>query len=248
MADTTPILGIHHPTGATKAAQLGDELTAMANDMEAALLAASFPPVTPAPIMVAASAAARDAYWRVPATESERLTLQRRGAITIRTDTGAMERYHATYDAATNPAGAMTPGWYGVVSGNLRGASGANLPAAETTVTFPETNLSGGITLQSGGLRVPLTGRYLITARAQVTLSGTAPWRNWSVRRLADNVVLGSTAGTLQPDQLSNVVAALSFETPLTAGDVVALTTSGSGTAASTVTHARVGFSATLIR
>ncbi|MBZ4486285.1 hypothetical protein [Microbacterium sp. cx-55] len=114
MGGTTPLLGIHYPSGTTKAVDLGTELEAMAGDVERALIAGGIPPVTPAPVMVAATAAARDAFWGVPANETARRTLQNRGATTVRTDKGWTERYYATYDATTNPGGVKVAGWYPV--------------------------------------------------------------------------------------------------------------------------------------
>jgi hypothetical protein len=118
MSGITPLYGIHHPDGATKVVNLGAELTQFAADVEATLAAALIPPATPAPVMVAASALARDEFWGVPGTEAARMTLQRRGAQTIRTDKGWTEQYYATYNATTNPAGATPAGWY-PVAGSL---------------------------------------------------------------------------------------------------------------------------------
>ena len=92
MTGITPEYGIRFPTGATKQINLGAELETMAADIERALIAAEVAPVTPAAEMVAATAAARDAYWGTPATATARRTLQNLGATTIRTDTGITER------------------------------------------------------------------------------------------------------------------------------------------------------------
>jgi hypothetical protein len=65
-------------------------------------------------VYVAASAAARNAHWGTPTTGSTQLALQNLGATTIRTDTGVVERYFATYNASTNTGGSVTPGWFPV--------------------------------------------------------------------------------------------------------------------------------------
>jgi hypothetical protein len=116
MTGVTPIYHIRYPDDGTKLNNLGPELGDMGASIEAALQAASIPPVTNPQIVAAGSAAARDAYWGVPATEAARLALQNKGAQTVRTDKGWTEQYLATYDASANPQGATTAGWY-VVSG-----------------------------------------------------------------------------------------------------------------------------------
>lgn len=63
-------------------------------------------------VFVAASAAARNTHWGTPTTGSTQLALQNLGATTIRTDTGVVERYFATYNVTTNPGGTAAPGWY----------------------------------------------------------------------------------------------------------------------------------------
>lgn len=59
-----------------------------------------------------ASQAARDALWGTPASEADKLALQRAGARVYRSDLGWDEVYLATYDAVTNPVGATPSGWY----------------------------------------------------------------------------------------------------------------------------------------
>lgn len=63
-------------------------------------------------IQVHGSVTARDTFWGIPADETARLTLQNKGATTVRTDTGTAERYYATYNATTNPGGRTPAGWY----------------------------------------------------------------------------------------------------------------------------------------
>lgn len=112
MTGTTTVYNIRHPNSASKAKALGTELSQMAADIEAALVAAQIPPVQPMSIVVAASDGARDAYWGVPASAAERLTLQNKGATTVRPDKGWEERYFAIYNATTNPSGRAVSGWY----------------------------------------------------------------------------------------------------------------------------------------
>lgn len=88
----------------TKIFQPGDVLTASDVNL--------FVQLDQLPTRVAASAAERDAIWGAPTSAAARLALQNKGATTIRLDTGITERYYAQYDAATNPAGALAPGWY----------------------------------------------------------------------------------------------------------------------------------------
>lgn len=139
MSGITPLYGIHHPDSATKVINLGPELEQMAADVEAALAAAEIPPVTPAPVMVAATPLARDQFWGVPGNEAERLALQNRGALTIRTDTRWIERYFATYNATSNPGGATPAGWYPVAGDmpevNLLPAAPQQLPTTMQNIT-----------------------------------------------------------------------------------------------------------------
>lgn len=118
MAGVTPLYGIRYPNGTTKAKDLGLELGTMGSDIEQALQTAGVSPVIEGQIITAPSAAARDGYFGVPATESERLALQARGATCLRTDMGWTEQFFATYSTATNPQGTTLPGWY-PVAGNL---------------------------------------------------------------------------------------------------------------------------------
>lgn len=103
--NATPIYGIRYPKPTAPAMYLPDAFAHIGADLEQALRTADIPAVTPAPVMVAPSAAARDAYWGVPATADDQLALQNRGATTIRTDLGTTQRYYAT---ATRP----TAGWW----------------------------------------------------------------------------------------------------------------------------------------
>ena len=68
---------------------------------------------------VAASGAARDSYFGVPATAAARVALQNRGARCTRTDKGYIEQYFAGKNDPTtsaNPGGKLAPGWYCVTT------------------------------------------------------------------------------------------------------------------------------------
>lgn len=105
--NATPIYGIRYPKPTAPAYQLPTSFQHTGLDVEAALSAASFPPVQSAAIMVAPTQAARDSYWGIPANTSEQLALQNRGATTLRTDLGITERYFAAA-----PPLRPVAGWY----------------------------------------------------------------------------------------------------------------------------------------
>ena len=185
MTGTTPVYGIPYPDGTTKAKNLPAELAAMAAGVEASLLAASIPPVTPAAVMVAASVAARDAYWGVPSTEAERIALQNRGATTLRTDKGWQERYLATYDATTNPAGANPAGWYRQgVAVTFGRAAAFTISNAWTVVAFDTNPIQGdaaAATNAAGVVTMKLAGQVLVSS--YVGNQGTQ-WMNTRLRRI----------------------------------------------------------------
>lgn len=175
----TPIFGIHVPDGRTKLKDLGTELSQTANDLEAALVAASIPPVTPAAVMVAASAAARDQYWGVPGTAAARTTLQNRGATTIRTDKGWTEQYFAQWHATQNPGGASVPGWYPITGAvpfarMVKTNAGQALTAAGVLLDGMQiVESAGGFTIASNRLTVPIAGMYKVTLKPYLS-SGAA--------------------------------------------------------------------------
>lgn len=112
MTYSTPLYGIPVPDGTSLAKNLPAELKAMGEGFEAALNAHVAIPVSNPAVVTATSEAARDSYWGTPTTETARLTLQARGATTIRTDKNITERFFATYNAASNPQGRTPAGWY----------------------------------------------------------------------------------------------------------------------------------------
>lgn len=119
MTGITPVYGIRYPDSTTKLKELGGELAQMGGDFERAMQTAGIPPVSNPQIIAAPSAAARDAYWGTPTTEATRLALQAKGAQTVRTDKGWTEQYYATYNAGTNPQGALPAGWYQTNGGGI---------------------------------------------------------------------------------------------------------------------------------
>lgn len=229
MSATTPVYGIHYPTRATKMVNLGSELEAFASDIEAKLLAANIPPVTAAPVMVAATAAARDAYWGVPGSEAARITLQNRGATTVRTDVGWTERYYATYNATTNPGGASPAGWYPVsgegpelvargfnslqVAGS--GSSWATLPVAGSTVVQRDP----GFTLAGTALTVPMPGIYEVKALVSFGGSTTGPLRGFRARPSSGGSSQWQTIYRHTPTAASGIALPLVATLPLGAAD-----------------------------
>jgi hypothetical protein len=185
--NVTPVYGIRYPKPTAPAMYLPDSFQHTGLDVEAALKQASIPPVTPAPVMVAPTAAARDAYWGVPATDSERTALQNRGATTIRTDKGWTERYFAA-------ASAPVPGWYPVDRGpivhaentaaqtinNAWASLSTSLPTADTARSIGYTPAAA--TIQVAGLyRVGVGVRFTLTpgtSAVQVTRNSSAPDTN----------------------------------------------------------------------
>lgn len=165
--NATPIFGIRYPKPNAPAVKLPDAFGHLGGDVEAALQAASIPPVISAAVMVAPTAAARDDYWGVPTDPAAQLTLQNRGATTIRTDTGWTEQYFAT---------ATPPGWY-PISGAM--PLGQNLTTASTSIpTATFTIISGtalvlqNITRTGAAFVVPITGLYRLDVFA--TFGGNA--------------------------------------------------------------------------
>lgn len=114
--ERTPVYGIPYPGPTDKPKDASTHFAGIANGVEAALQTAVIPPVVAASIYVAPSDAARDAFWGKPTTPADQLTLQNRGATTIRSDKGYTEQYFAAYNASTNPGGAGAAGWYVVAT------------------------------------------------------------------------------------------------------------------------------------
>lgn len=182
MTYSTPLYGIPVPDGTSLAKNLPAELKAMGEGFEAALNAHVAIPVSNAAVVTATSEAARDSYWGTPTTETARLTLQARGATTIRTDKNITERYFATYNATTNPQGMTPAGWYPI------GAPSSLIPttrsAAERNAIFgtPSTSTTQ-LELQNRGARtyrsdLGLTEQYFGVFNATTNPGGrdTAGW------------------------------------------------------------------------
>lgn len=176
MTYSTPLYGIPVPDGTSLAKNLPAELKAMGEGFEAALNAHVAIPVSNAAVVTATSSAARDSYWGTPTTETARLTLQARGATTIRTDKNITERFFATYDATTNPQGMTPAGWYPI------GAPSSLIPttrsAAERDALFgtPSTSATQ-IELQNRGARtfrtdLGVTEQYFATYNSSTNPGG----------------------------------------------------------------------------
>ncbi len=179
----TPSWNIPYPDSSTLAADLPARFKDMAVGFDTALTTAALKPVTNPQHVVAASAAARDAYWGTPATEQARLALQAKGAITTRTDTGCVERYFATYNAISNPAGTTPAGWY-PVSGALPFGQVLRAPVPVTirygqydnissSSYWAPARLQGGMSAFASGWKPPIAGDYRI--EAELLTAGTGP-------------------------------------------------------------------------
>lgn len=207
---TTPTLAIRYPDGSTKANQLAAALQAQALDTEAAILAAGIPPVQPMSIVVAATQAARDSAWGIPATEAERIALQNLGATTVRRDKGWTERYYATYNSVSNPAGASVAGWYQIDGGTLKGAVNA---AGDTG--WVKFGTAGAIPFATGWSAfnytdavATRTGLYYRLKNGLVHINGAAAKATW-----AANDPIATLTAALRPT-LSDVHGLNCFVSP----------------------------------
>ena len=87
-----------------------------------------------------------------------------------RSDKGWEEAYFAAYNATTNPTGVSPAGWYPVAGAFPFGGATNNVAQSVNSSTSTNVNfqvaskLTGGFTLTSNRLRIPITGRY--SARA----------------------------------------------------------------------------------
>lgn len=191
MTYSTPLYGIPVPDGTSLAKNLPAELKAMGEGFEAALNAHVAIPVSNAAVVTATSAAARDSYWGTPTTETARLTLQARGATTIRTDKNITERFFATYDATTNPQGMTPAGWYPI------GSPSSLIP---TTRSAAERDALFG-TPSTSATQIELQNRGARTYRADLGVTE----QYFAAYHATNNPVGRSLAGWYQ-DQLGRVV------------------------------------------
>jgi hypothetical protein len=170
--NATPIYGIRYPKPTAPAMYLPTSFERTGLDVEAALQAASIPPAQPAPVMVAATLAARDAYWGVPANVTEQRALHNRGALTIRTDLGYTQIYLAA-KAADFPGGTGgTAGWYpyaGRTPGGLALRTATTLTVGTASYldissnTYWSTSVTGATARNAtynNGWVAPVTGMY----------------------------------------------------------------------------------------
>lgn len=178
----TPKFGIRYPRPTAPAAKLPTAFEHIATDLDTALELGGKEPGGGGPFHVATSAAARDAFWGIPSTPADQRALQDRGASTVRTDLGYTERYFATYDAATNPGGRSTAGWYPVegwipyVEWTTQATigDGAIAGVGQGTVTTNEPGLATPII---GGFRINRPGIYDVIWRQDpsvVAMTGRA--------------------------------------------------------------------------
>jgi hypothetical protein len=136
---------------------------------------------------VASSSSARDIYWGVPSTLTQRLALQNSGATTIRTDTGWSEKYYATYDASTNPGGATPAGWYpvegilphGIAKKNatVLSITGGSYQNVSVTNRWDIISVSQGMPTYIGGWTIPITGIWEVTTNMAGLTSPTFGFR-----------------------------------------------------------------------
>jgi hypothetical protein len=224
---STPIYGIRYPDPTTKAYQLPASFQTIAGDIEAALVAAEIPPVVPAPVMVAATAAARDAYWGVPATGAEQITLQNRGAQTVRTDTGWTERYFGVFNATTNPGGAQAAGWY-PIAGELPRVRARRLATQALTSSWALLNACWGaptdlrgFTYAAGAFTCAVAGLYEVQAFLQGANANTAlglqVTLNSTAQDTAATIAVYNSTGAV-PGPTGNAQNSLQ---PLAVGDVL---------------------------
>lgn len=119
---------------------------------------------------VAVDAAARDAFYGVPASAAARRALQDSGATCLRLDLGYEEQYYAGFNDPTALAnvafGVPVAGWYpvaGAMWGNVvRSAAAFNIPNAATDVSANAnwTPESGRGIDYANGWPIPVTGIY----------------------------------------------------------------------------------------
>lgn len=170
----TPIYGIEFAGPGEKPKDYTIQQQALARSIEDALARALVPPTGNLDIRVAASAAARNAYFGAPATTAAQLALQARGPLCVRTDLGnQVETYLAARTAGNpqgNPAGA---GWYSIGGAAAPDDTGwlligsAGQPAYATKYSAVTTATGGAAIRKKAGI-VYLGGGMLASG-------GTAP-------------------------------------------------------------------------
>lgn len=176
MGSNTPKLGLYKPGGGSTGLNGSDEVVdidrinqnfdlidsyASATDTDVDSLEAKVNRMGPA----AASDAARNLLVPSPVA----------GDAVFRTDKGYTERYYTAYHATNNPGGATPAGWYPEPGADIyawlqknNGFQSVSSPAAAVSgLVLAEQ--SGGFTIQSSKLKVPIAGRY----EARVNCYGT---------------------------------------------------------------------------
>jgi hypothetical protein len=230
--NATPVYGVRYPKTSSKANMLARDFEDIAEDFEQIMLDAGVPPVVTGTPVVAASAAARDTHWGIPATATARLALQALGAQTIRTDKGWIEQYFAGLtDGGANTAGQTPAGWY-PISGKLpivqySAAAAIATGTAETLITGMSTAVktnTGFWTWAAGVFTCVQSGLYHV-AMSQVPSAATG---GSLVLRLKKNGAVQFEAGGGAVAGTFNNVAFASEPVAFVTGDTAALYNIGS--------------------
>lgn len=202
---TTPVFQIPYPDGPATLTPLQARFADIANGVEAALLGG----LGGAP-RLAHSDAERDTLVPSPV----------QGDSAVRPDKGYTEQYFEAYDASTNPAGAITSGWY-PVSGDL---PYARLQFPLTSKAWSERTL--GYTGGSGGGAYVKTEDPLnwydpasvghitptIPGLYRVTVNGGIPSDGGFVKVIPSNgIIFGASGGTPLGGGPLNAVGVLPF-------------------------------------
>ncbi|AHL18478.1 hypothetical protein ISF9_008 [Microbacterium phage vB_MoxS-ISF9] len=146
-----------------------------------------------------------------------------------RSDKGWEEAYFGLYNASTNPSGSAQAGWYPVAGvlpyGGARNSASQTLTANQNLTINLQTasKLTGGFTLVSNALRIPITGRY--SARGYIYTFSIGSGTN-RIIRIANNGVEVSRFTQNGPWTIGPVIA----EFDANAGDMITMTTNGDST------------------
>lgn len=148
------------------------------------------------------------------------------GMTVYRADKGWTERYFAAYNAATNPAGTTPAGWYPVGGGTPTFEAWNNatqaVAAADTVINLQTSGLlTGGFELTGNAAKLPVNGRYRLTAYYYIwTTAGT--YRNVSAWRGAKRIGVHTQSTPWTVGYLTREFDGL-------AGDLITLKAGGDG-------------------
>lgn len=146
-----------------------------------------------------------------------------------RADKGWEEAYFGLYNASTNPSGSAQAGWYPIAGvlpyGGARNSASQTLTANQNLTINLQTasKLTGGFTLMTNALRIPITGRY--SARGYIYTFSIGGGTN-RIIRIAVNGTEVSRFTQNGPWTIGPVIA----EFDANAGDLVTMTTNGDST------------------